>query len=357
MRYGRWTLSLAASAVVLLAQPATGQSPNADVRITLEPRTGERVGGALVALVDAAERVVVEGVSAENGTRVLTAPPGTYRVRVRRIGFRPFLSEPVTVPYSGELRIAVESARVTLPAVVVTSKAACGSIDQSDRTLSLVWDEIAKALRTTQLHSRDFEGIARFFVYRSRLDANGSVLTSDTTFFRQGSRKPFGVRNPAVLAVEGYVFGDAQRGWTYFAPDETVLLSEHFAQTHCFQLVRDQKNRPAQIGIAFKPARGRRVPEIAGTLWVDRETAELREVIFHFVNSGLLGEYGARGFTRFRRVPSGAWIVDDWALRAPVLRREEGRNTRTTIEGFVEDGGGVTMRESMPASGSPPGDA
>jgi hypothetical protein len=325
------------------------QSPDADVRIRLESKQGDRVAGALVALIDPAQRVVAEGVSGEDGTRVLTAPAGTYRVRVRRIGFFPFLSDPVTIPHSGELVLPVESARVALQSVVVTSKSACGAIDDDDQTLSLVWDEIAKALRTTQLNARDFESIARFFVYRSRLSATGSVLRSDTTFFNHGRAKPFGVRNPAVLAVHGYVIGDERTGWTYFAPDENVLLSEQFATTHCFRVVRDP-GRAGQLGIEFKPVSRRKVPEIAGVLWVDQGTAELRELIFRYVNAGVLEQFGAGGFTRFRRVQSGAWVVSSWGLAAPILSRDEKPGSRMIVDGYMEDGGGLLPQ---PAAGPP----
>ncbi len=342
MRFEVW-IRLSVAVGLICAPTIAAQSQVTEVRIRVHSPIGERLGGALVALVDNGQRVVAEGVITQDGTRVLTAPAGSYRVRVRRIGFVPFLSEPITVPHSQELTLSIESPRVMLQSVVVTSRSACGAIDPNDRSLSLVWEEISKALRVSQLSTRDFEGIDRFFVYRSHLNAKRAVVRSDTTFYKQGNRKPFQVPNPAVIALEGYVLGDARSGWTYFAPDETILLSEHFARTHCFQVVGDP-NRPEQIGIAFKPARGRNVPEIAGILWVDRGNAELREVTFQFVNSRVFEEFGAGGYTKFMRVPSGAWIVDDWALRAPLLSRDREPNSRFRIEGYVEDGGGVLLR-------------
>ncbi|HWL40996.1 MAG TPA: carboxypeptidase-like regulatory domain-containing protein [Gemmatimonadaceae bacterium] len=327
--------------MTIFAQLLPAQSSETELRIRLESTEGARVSGALVALVDSGERVVVEGVSSEGGTRTLSAPPGTYRVRVRRIGFLPYLSAPVSLPHAGELVVPVESARVALQSVIVTSRSGCGPIDRNDRTLSLIWDEIAKALRTTQLNARDFESIARYFVYRSRLSADASVVSSDTTFFPVGRSRPFGVRNAAVLAVHGYVLGDERTGWVYYAPDETVLLSEQFAATHCFRAVRDNK-RSGEVGIEFKPASGRKMPEIAGTLWVDEGTAELRELVFRFVNAGVLEDFRAGGNTRFRRVSSG-WIVSEWSLRAPILIRD-GPANRPRIDGYSEDGGGLTLR-------------
>jgi len=352
MRVDRSILLVVAVLVTVSSRVLPAQARGAEVRVRLESTEGSSIPGALVALLDSAQRVVVEGVSGETGMRTLTAPTGSYRIRVRRIGFRPFLSEPVAVPLAEEILLKIESPRVQLESVVVTSRSECGPIDPSEQTLAAVWDEIAKALRTSQLNARDFDDIANYFVYRKTMRANGRVVSSDTTFRKSGRSKPFAVKDPAILARDGYVFGDEQSGWTYYAPDETVLLSEQFAATHCFRAVRD-KARSGQVGIEFNPVKGRRVPEIEGVLWVDQATAELRELIFRFVNSGILEQFRAGGFTRFRRVPSGAWIVDAWALTAPIIHRERAAMTdKLTVTGYIEDGGGVNMRPS--SSPSPP---
>ena len=348
MRLDRSILLVVAVLVAGSSRVVPAQARGTEVRIRLESMDGSIIPGALVALLDSGQRVVVEGVSGENGTRVLTAPPGSYRIRVRRIGFRPFLSEPVAVPLPGELLLRIDSPRVRLESVVVTSRSQCGPIDPSEQTLATVWDEIAKALRTSQLSGRDLDAFANYFVYRKRLRTSGRVVSSDTIFRMAGSKKPFGMKDPAMLAANGYVLGDERSGWTYYAPDETVLLSDQFAATHCFKAVLD-KARSGQVGIEFKPVSGRSVPDIAGVLWVDQGTAELRELTFRFVNSGMLEQFKAGGFTRFRRVPSGAWIVDAWALTAPVLQREPAAMTdKIVLQGYVEDGGGVNMRPASP---------
>ena len=64
--------------------------------------------------------------------------------------------------------------------------------------------------------------------------------------------RPFGAVDPGRLSRDGYVIGDPTIGWSYFGPDETVLLSDQFAATHCFRLVRDPL-RAHEIGVAFEP--------------------------------------------------------------------------------------------------------
>jgi hypothetical protein len=195
---------------------------------------------------------------------------------------------------------------------------------------------------------QDLLGIGEARKYDQQIGANGTVLAADTTVFRITNGRPFGAIAPESLATTGYVHGDEQTGWESFGPDEMVIRSEEFAATHCFTAVRDER-RPRDIGVAFEPIPDRRVPDIAGVIWVDQSTAELREIVFSFVNAGVLTRFDAGGFTRFRHVPSGAWIVDEWRLRMPLIERRYGSGYRPGVEyysrGYVEHGGGIISAE------------
>ncbi|HEX2692889.1 MAG TPA: carboxypeptidase-like regulatory domain-containing protein, partial [Gemmatimonadaceae bacterium] len=306
---------------VMLSRVAAAQSPT-DLRVRLESNGGAPVIGALVALLDPRDNVVMEGLTTERGTRTLRAPAGTYRIRVRRIGYLPFISTPVTLPRNDDLLLQVESPKVVLQNIVVTSNSKCYRDDPGARALSVVWDEIEKALRSSQITSADLVGIGRAEVFRRVRSLNGAEISNDTKSFTIGTRRPFAAIAPERLAADGYVIGNEAAGWQFYAPDETVMLSDQFAETHCFRLVRDDAHH-GLIGVAFEPAPGRHLADITGALWVDEVTSELREIVFRFVNAGALSRFDAGGFTHFARLPSGAWIVDDWILRAPLLAREQ----------------------------------
>src|SRR4029079_9591978 len=100
----------------LRAQNETGV-----VRVRAVDTNGDPVRGALVALIAPDGSVVVERLTDDSGLRILTAPRGSYKGRIRRIGCEPFVSPPISVPYEGELKVAVSGAQVSLATVVVSA--------------------------------------------------------------------------------------------------------------------------------------------------------------------------------------------------------------------------------------------
>jgi hypothetical protein len=327
---------------LLWSRVSGAQEAVSDVSVRLQSTGGRPLEGALVALLDGRDSVVAEGLSSEDGRRVLRALGGTYRVRARRIGFLPFISHPVVLPRRDDLLLIVETPHVVLNSIVVNARSGCKPSDADSRSLGVVWDEIDKALRASQLTTQDLAGFGRGRLYRKELGYDGAVLSSDTTFFPITNRRPFGTRDPEVLALRGYVLGDHVFGWDYSGPDETVLRSEAFARTHCFRLVREAR-RPGQIGVAFEPTPGRTTPDIKGVLWVDHRTSELREMSFNYVNAGPVSQFNGGGFTRFMHLPSGAWLVSEWWLKAPRLSMVTSPYAapRFSVIGYFENGGGI----------------
>ncbi|HEX2722395.1 MAG TPA: carboxypeptidase-like regulatory domain-containing protein [Gemmatimonadaceae bacterium] len=339
-------LALVAAIIACVALPSSGQAQvQPTTRIRIRTADGAPVAGALVGLLDASGKIVVEGLSNAEGARSLSAPEGTYRVQVRRIGFEPFISEPMAFPRSGDLVLPITDRAVSLQTVVVTAGARCRSIETDAAALATVWEEIAKALRASQLTMGDLAGIGQFRTYRKDVGPRGKLISSVTNVFKVQNARPFGTIDPRVLAIAGYVQGNVTDGWEYYAPDEAVLLSDAFASTHCFRVVRDKK-RPGLIGVSFEPVAGRRQSDIAGVLWVQEKTSELREMTFKFVNVDVISRFDAGGRTHFRRMPSGAWLVDEWSLRFPKLEVKESGETFVEI-GFVENGGGI-IQDAIP---------
>ena len=275
--------------------------------------------------------------------------PGDYRIRVRRIGYRPYYSEVIKVPRATPVEVTVESPRVVLQKIVVGASAQCGRINPDAAALAELWEEISKALRASQLTAGDLRGIVRSESYKREVDGDGVVLSNIVTPAAVGSNRPFGAPDPEALVALGYVRGDLVRGWEFFGPDEKVLLSDGFASTHCFRSLRD-KTRPGLVGMSFRPAPKRTKGEIEGVIWLDQQSSELREITFNFVNAGELTRFRPSGYSRFTRLPSGTWIVSDWRLRMPKLVEARGESGRVVASGFVETGGRLITTEEAAAT-------
>ena len=304
------------------------------------------MSGALIALVTPNNQVIEERLSNSVGSVTFNAAAGEYLVRVRRIGFSPFYSKPVTLPRSEPLLLQVESPRVVLQEMVVTASAQCGAINPDAATLATLWEEISKGLRASQLTAKDLNEIIRRVKYERRVRSDGTVISTDSSVALAYSARPFAVLDPSSLVTSGYVRGDEYRGWIYFGPDEQVLLSDGFASTHCFRAVRERK-RPGQIGVAFQPAPNRKLSDIRGVVWLDQQTSELRDVQFEYVNAGVLDEFRPGGYSRFRRMPSGAMIVSEWQLRMPVLTRDPSPASNYKSSETVQHGGRVYTKDEL----------
>ena len=339
----RWTFAFA-GAVCFNASALAAQNA---LTVRAESDASTPLSGALIALITANNQVIEERLSNSTGTASFNAAAGEYLIRVRRVGFTPFYSKPITLPRSEPVLLRVESPRVVLQQMVVTASAQCGKINPDAATLSALWEEISKGLRASQLTANDLNEIVRRVVYERRVREDGSVISSDSTVATAYSARLFVALDPGSLVTAGYVRGDEVKGWTYFAPDERVLLSDAFTSTHCFRAVRDRK-RPNEIGVAFQPAPKRKKSDIRGVAWLDQRTSELRDVEFQYVNAGLLDEFRPGGFTRFRRMPSGAMIVSDWQLRMPRLARDERPGTYKVLE-VLQTGGRIYTKDEIPS--------
>ncbi len=292
------------------------------------------VARALVSLVDSAGRAVARSQTRADGGFRLTAPrPGTYRVRAERVGRAATESEPLALG-AGELRPLQLEARgeaVMLEGIVAAAgERGCSVRPDRDTRVATVWEEARKALAGAEW-TRVNEP-SHFSVRQYTRDMDAATLTvrkEEAEVHRARHVTPFRALPVEQLAERGYVQREG-RERVYYAPDAEVLLSEAFLDTHCFSLARDEK-KPGMVGLAFQPARGRRLPDVSGTFWLDEATAELRELDYEYTGVDVVEramdhrgrpvpmrphEWGGR--LEFDRNAEGAWFVRRWRIRMPV---------------------------------------
>jgi len=304
--------------------------------------------GAIAYLVDASGQTATNGLTDDRGRALFVGiEAGTYRVRAEMIGMATAETELFTVSAGSTItdELRLESSAIQLEGIEVELEAGRCSVRPGGEGLlvATVWDEARKALLAASL--TDQRGTYRYETmrYDRQLDRGSGVVLSEEQTRREGYlRTPFESRPAADLAMNGFVQRDG-RDYLYYAPDATVLLSDEFLDTHCFKMANAGRNADGLIGLGFEPTgETKSVPNIAGTMWLDPETAELRWLEFDYrflpqeMTNPLVG-----GRVDFRRMPDGTWIIPEWWIRMPIMGSQtgfEGR-PRPYIHQYHQTGG------------------
>jgi hypothetical protein len=243
-----------------------------------------------------------------------------------------------------DYRIAMPEIPVQLAAVSVEAESRCRIRPEGGGATAVLWEEAKKALSVTELTLRQ-----RLFQFRTEkfdriLNPTLLVTSEERTASVGVSDWPVRSLPAESLARGGYVEDDGHDTLTYYAPDITVLFSDAFLNRHCFwvtDLPVPDSDRVALVGLAFEPARGTTLPDIEGVLWLNRQTAELRSLEYWYTNlASWVPRKCAGGRLDFERLPTGAWIVRKWWIRAPVARITV-PDRRYSLYGFKDHGGEV----------------
>ncbi len=357
---------LALLALLLAARPLAAQT----VQGELVDAAHSPLPGAMVVLLDAEGKVRGRVLTDLAGRFTLRAPgAGSYRLRAERIGFR-VTESPALALTAGETRsyrMEGTARAVTLEAVTGGARRRCEVRPEEGTATAAVWNEARKALdAAAYLQERQSLRFRVDHYTRDLTVGDLRVLSEDRK--RSTSAGPHAFRSlPAEqLARDGYVQTTPQ-GTFYHAPDAQALLSDAFLDGHCFRLVPGEGENAGRVGIAFQPVAGRRLPDVAGVLWVDRATRELRHMEYRYANlDAEIASDKLGGRVEFGRSPGGGWIVQRWWVRVPAITVDQSvRATRMTsglaverrarLSGIREQGGEVSAVHA--ADGTPLGRA
>jgi hypothetical protein len=305
------------------------------------------------------------------GAFTLRAPSaGAYTLRAERIGHASTTSEVLTLErgtVSYTFVVPVEA--VTLTDLSVTARSRCRPRPESTGETQRLWDEARKVLDVVDWGRGQGGFSFEIERFRQELDVKGlpprgrARPVVDTT----RGRRPFDTPTAAELVEYGFIRPTHERTeeYTFFAPDSEILLSETFRMTHCFWVTRsNRREHSGLVGLAFEPLRTTRLPDIAGVLWLDERTAELRRLEYRYTTLPWgLTDGAAYGWIDFARIPNGAWIMQRWSIRIPRVqytdmkvaptRQASFRDSHYMLVGYDEAGGEVkSLRTS---SGAPIG--
>lgn len=346
---------LAAFVAIALTAPAATSAQTVLLRVVDGETSGPLVG-ALAYLDDAGGDMVTNTLTDERGRALFVGvPTGSYRVRVEMIGMAtvetdPFqISDGITV--TREIRMDASAIELEGLEVELEGDRCTVRPGEEGAFLARIWDEAQKALAAASL--TDQRGRYRYETirYDRQIDRETGVVLEEERKRREGYMDtPFESHPAENLVRDGFVQEDGQ-GHLYMAPDASVLLSDAFLDTHCFRVADAGRDGDGLIGLGFEPTgENKTVPDIAGTMWLDPETAELQwlEYTYQYLEPERMSEM-VGGRVDFQRMPDGTWIVPEWWIRMPVMATQsdfQGRQ-RAYIAGFHQTGGLVTsVREA-----------
>ncbi len=337
---------LALSAVQASVSSASGQAVL--VRVTAS-ESGTPIAGAFVSILDERDVILHSGLTDASGYSLLpVGSPGTVRVKAEMIGRETTRSAALAVGAGDTARIdlAVPTHAVPLDAIRVEADQRCRIRPEDASGIARIWDEARKALAVQAWAERETRYRLQITTYDRDLDAAGRTVERET---RRGAtavtRIPFESLPAEDLLAGGFVRPTKDGGHQYFGPDAAVLLSDLFLDTHCFRLVRS-RDRPGSMGLAFEPVGGADLPDIAGTFWLDKETSRLESLDYRYTRAPFPEADGvAGGHVEFQAMPDGAWIIDRWWIRAPIMAQYFGAvrlgQPRIRVDGIRESGGEV----------------
>ncbi len=344
-------LLLGAAAPALRAQTISGRVVRSidDVPIV----------GVVLLLLDEAETVRARSLSDTTGRFVVHAPePGRYRLRTLRIGFTATTGSPFTLRADTTVRLALDQIPVNLPAVTAEERAQCredGS--RSGAATAILWQEARTAILAAEITIRDLDYRFEMMLHSRKLDTRPPPLLLESVFgrVRHEGIQPWTSYPADTLEARGYVT-PTDSGLRYAAPDLAVLLSPYFTRTHCFRMREAARTPAGRIALEFWPLASIRRSEIRGVLQFDASTRALRTVEFSYVNlPQTVQDTLAGGEIEFAQLPTGAWVIPRWLIRAPIPVRtalaDTVRLAASAVNTWRSDGGVIPTTQRIRITG------
>jgi len=338
-------LTLAGCLALSVCLPVSAQTLL--VRVT-EAESGRPILGTFVTLRNDQGSEVRSALTNTEGRILFVLPAaGGYSVRAQMVGRQtevtPLIPVATAEAVVQDLRMAVRA--IELEGIAVEGSRRCRLHPSEGEETAVVWEEARKALEVVawalkeavfwyqiEQRTREYGPDGRRVIQQSHRLVSG--------YFREPFRSL-----PAADLVEGGFLRAVERDTLAYAPDAAVLLSDPFLDSHCFRI--EKGDDPDLVGLAFEPVDKRSPADIEGVLWLSQRGSRLRSLDFRYTGSfaeSLKGESG--GSVEFEYLPSGAWIVRRWHIRAPIRGEVErglgrARVWETTRIGYTEEGGEV----------------
>lgn len=338
------------STIVLLTLLGTTALSAQSVSGTVVDERGAVLAGAIVSLLD--DRGVEQGsvLSSVRGAYELKASTsGRFRLRARMLGYLPVVSETFSLTgTSRETRTLVFATRVSLATIRIDASSTCAvRRDGGADDAFTLWEQAMTSMLSARVLARTSGLTAATLSYSRRLDRTGRQVMSQSTVAQTSTvTSLWKSLAEDSLRTGGYVKSATDGSMTFNAPGLDVLTSANFLRDHCLRATRSSDS--LLVGITFEPTAARAaLAEIAGTLWIDRSSSQLRRMEFAFQNVPGLRDATpntAGGSMEFATMRDGASVISSWEIRMPQLETDDRRTAVRIVEVLASGGQLVVAR-------------
>ena len=300
--------------LLMVAGAQLASAPQTAIRGTvIAAESGEPLGFSIVTLYPGFGQRFTD---ARGAFAFVVPQPGPYVLSVRQIGYTPLDTQIVVGGDSTTMRIALRHLAIELPPVTIAAGQCTnpGRPDSSDTALLAVFDQL-------QENARRFELLADSYPFRYNLEITTREMRQRGDTGRpvlQTLRLSSNDNHPYTV---GRVVEPAWGPWG--SPDNTVVIhsadlqdlgNADFITNHCFRLAgRDTVDGETFVRIDFEPATHIRSADMAGAVYLDSVTYELRYTTTWLTRpeqSTLIDVRSMNFRTRFRNIARGVPLQD-----------------------------------------------
>ncbi len=325
---------LSAGVLLLAAQSVTAPSllHAQTLRGITRDAADTPVSGVVLILLDSTGAERTRSLSNYAGQFIIQVPfRGTFRIRALQIGYVPTTTAPMLVAGdASNVRVVLDGARVTLRAVQVIDKSACGRQSTSSaQNVFAAWDQAMTSISAAALASSARGMTATIMTVERKLDPEAArVRALDASVKTANVVRPWRSLSEQDLRNKGYTTVDGDGYITYNAPDLDILVSPAFIVDHCLRLIESRDT--SEIGVRFQPNSDRKgKSDIGGTIWLTRSTSVLRRMDFTYTNvpdAPRVADGIAGGQMHFNTIGDGSILISRWEIRMPILERQTPRS-------------------------------
>jgi hypothetical protein len=274
------------------------------------------VGYAVVGLMPGGREQFSDG---DGRFSLRLSPPGRVTLSARRIGYAP-LDTTFDVGAGDSIRVRLELSLVTvrLPAVYSLANACAhpgGANAELSAELLVLFEQVKQNAERNRLLSRSypFETTVERKITRPEPKLEARFIAFDTV--RVPSERPWRYAPGKMLGTREYEPGVFGGKWlTVTTPELADFADDRFLENHCFDFGgMDVVDSDTLLRIDFRPSPTVHDPDIAGTMFLDHATFQLRvtEVTLVNLNKQLKQQISGQAIrATFKEVIPGVPVLD-----------------------------------------------